>query len=669
MKNKIIYITILLLSTIGIESYSQERLVKGKVVNDFDEPLEFVTIIKDGAEVSHTDEDGNFTIKLLPNTDLTFFKLGYDTLRVNTAMKQLLRITLNVPVLQLDEAVFTAEKAKQGVSLKVHPTAIEVRANYLIVKTKFEIPWRIFNKGTRLLVQPSIKDVITKQMVYMKPIVVDGSDYASIQNRLSGFNYDKTPIYPYVNNRNISKKNNIISYKDSVQFITNSNNYLCYINLSIENPNKELYRDSIMIARGTVNPLRFFEYNFKPFEIDESPYIPEPDMNLFEDKGSMSIQFRLNSAQIDEHDPESLLSISSIIKKLNNLENDTLATLKRIQINGVASPEGNYAVNSRLSNARSKFILKKVSSEIDPEYLKYIEVKHTARIALWEELIPLMEADNSPYLKDFQSLLKKYPDTDYRFVRAVQSKPYYYKVLRKTYLPQLRRTDYQIEYTKFRTMTVDEVKQARIKFQKDSLEEISRYNYYQLLEEKNDESLLKESLEHYPKFLLAAIRLSKIQFDKNQYDTTTFNPFVNPKLDDKILYNHTITCLNNFSLDKALYAFDYIKEKSSFPYMNAIMNVLKGDYDAAYPYMEKIGGFNKVLVLLAMNKNKDALSEIKKIDKGDNAKILYVLAICENRLGKLNNALSAIRQALELDPSLREVLKVDADLSDLINII
>lgn len=675
MKRVCIYIILsLLLSLLSVEGFSQKRLVKGKVLNDLDEPLEYVTVLENGYEVARSDEDGNFTVMLLPNTDLVFFKYGYDTLHVNTAMKQLLRITMPVPVVEIDEAVLVAQKVKQGASLKVHPTAIEVRSNYLIVKTKFEVPWRIFNKNTRLLVQPGIKDVISKQMVYMKPLVVDGSNYACLQDRLSGFNYESTPVYPYVKNKDITKRDNIVSYKDSIRFITNSNNYLCYIVLSIENSNRELFKDSIVIARGTVNPLRFFEYNLEAKIIDDSKYIPEPDMNLFEDRGSLSVQFRINSAQINEKDPESLLSIKKIVDKLNVLEKDTLSTLKRIQIDGVASPEGNLKTNSKLAAARSKFILEKVSSEINPEYLKYIDVKYTSRVAKWEEILPLMESDNSPYLEDFVSLLNKYPERDYRFVRALKSRKYYRSVMVNNYLPRLRRTDYQIEYTKFRTMTLAEVKTTRTKYQKDSLEDISRYNYYQLLEEPlNDtiskESLLKESLEHYPKFLLAAIRLSKIQFARHDYDTSVFQSFVNPDLEDAILYNQTLAFLNKFSLEKAVQTFEFVKQKENYQYLTAIIDVLTGDYAAAYPYLDMMGPFNQVLIYLAMNKNKEALELIKQIDKGDNARILYVLAICENRLGNLNNALNALRQAVELDPSLREVLKVDADLLDLINIL
>lgn len=45
MKRVCIYIILsLLLSLLSVEGFSQKRLVKGKVLNDLDEPLEYVTV-------------------------------------------------------------------------------------------------------------------------------------------------------------------------------------------------------------------------------------------------------------------------------------------------------------------------------------------------------------------------------------------------------------------------------------------------------------------------------------------------------------------------------------------------------------------------------------------------------------------------------------------------
>ena len=70
-------------------------------------------------------------------------------------------------------------------------------------------------------------------------------------------------------------------------------------------------------------------------------------------------------------------------------------------------------------------------------------------------------------------------------------------------------------------------------------------------------------------------------------------------------------------------------------------------------------------MLLAMKKNEEAWQKISSMNI-TTAREYYVKAIAANRLEKVGDAIMCIEKALELDPSLLEVARVDGDIIDLL---
>ncbi|MFR9578891.1 MAG: hypothetical protein SNG45_08610, partial [Rikenellaceae bacterium] len=98
-----------------------------------------------------------------------------------------------------------------------------------------------------------------------------------------------------------------------------------------------------------------------------------------------------------------------------------------------------------------------------------------------------------------------------------------------------------------------------------------------------------------------------------------------------------------------------------------------GDYDDAYEYFSQFGGLNEVLILLSMKENEQArekMSELMKdYDNGSNAKCHYIAAVCANRMDDLSMATMHLGIALQIDPSLEEMAKIDADVIDIYELI
>ncbi|EJX09905.1 hypothetical protein EVA_01986 [gut metagenome] len=70
-------------------------------------------------------------------------------------------------------------------------------------------------------------------------------------------------------------------------------------------------------------------------------------------------------------------------------------------------------------------------------------------------------------------------------------------------------------------------------------------------------------------------------------------------------------------------------------------------------------------MLLAMKRNEEAWQQLQHMPI-KTAKEYYVKAIAANRLENINEAMIYINKALELDPTLIEIARVDGDIIDLL---
>lgn len=73
---------------------------------------------------------------------------------------------------------------------------------------------------------------------------------------------------------------------------------------------------------------------------------------------------------------------------------------------------------------------------------------------------------------------------------------------------------------------------------------------------------------------------------------------------------------------------------------------------------------NEVLLLLAIKDNDTAWEKAQKLD--ESAIEEYVKAVAANRVDNYVYATVHLKNALRLDPSLRDVARVDGDLTDII---
>ena len=182
--------------------------------------------------------------------------------------------------------------------------------------------------------------------------------------------------------------------------------------------------------------------------------------------------------------------------------------------------------------------------------------------------------------------------------------------------------------------------------------------------DEEKETIYKQALEVYPKFMLAANNLSALYINQGRPDDSILESFISKDAPEEVLTNQVVALLSNWKYEKADSVVSLIPDGVSSEYLKSVTRALNGNYEEALATFGQEGGINEVVLLLALKRNDEAWEKAQNLP--ETARSEYVKAIAANRLDKVMDAINHIEKAFELDPSLRDVAKVDADVMDLL---
>lgn len=649
----------------GTDVYAQRIRIQGHVTDRQGKSIPNVNIMnpETNERIEISDEDGRYSVLAEKNGALKYTCVGYEDKTVKIAGKQIVDVVLKDAVIELGE-VTVVSKIKNKVVPE--PTDIEIKGNYFHLKTRVPVPKEMFSSHRRLILQPSIYDVTLKKRLLMRPIVFDGENYNTTQERMYDYDLDQDPLHEYIQVKNTSsRKSDIIAYHDSLYIEYLKHDYRADVHLAMENYRTIIYRDSFSIAQGTVNPLRFLEYKFSAFDLTDERFIPKPVMQLRDTKGEVNLTFIVGKADIDDKNPQNQIDLDRLNKELHGIEMNPDASLKSFHIVGVASPDGAYESNLRLAKQRTEKALERILSQLDPETRKYLEVKSDATVASWKEVAELMKKDTlQKTAEEVEMLIQQYEKNSLQLQRALKAKPYYAQIS-STYLPKLRKVQYTYGYSVFRTLTDDEIRQL---YKKDP-KELTRFEYYRMIIMTKDpverEKYCKEALELYDNFTYAANELAVLNIQKDTPDSKILEPFVSKSAPAELLSNQAIALLHEGKYTKADSVLALVPEEAVSGDLKAIVQAMAGYCEDAFDKVAATSPFNEVVMLLAMKRNEEAWDKISQMSISTGREY-YIKAIAANRLEKVGEAIMSIELALSLDPSLLEIARVDGDIIDLL---
>ncbi len=669
--------TLLLVALLALgglsEAAAQNVLrVTGRVISkEKRTPLLGVNVIDNRSDrlLATTDEDGRFAVNIHSDATLRFTMIGAEVVRVKVKGRTKLDVELDEHDVELGEATVVAKRIKDKVSPE--PTTIEIVGNYFHVKTRVRVPNEIFDGDTRLVVQPVLNNVTRHKLILMRPMVYDAREYNRTQRRMYDFDLEGgDPLARYITVRTDSlhekgRHGDIIGYSDSIYVENVKDEFTCDIYMAIEDYNKILYRDTTVIARGTVNPLRFLDYSFGGGFVLDSAYYPTPELQLRDSRGSVNLTFPVGKAHLDTQNPQNAEELAKLRARLQSIASSKDSELRAFSIVGTASPDGRYAANLQLAQRRMNTALEHITSQLDAETRQHMEVSSKARVAEWKEVSAMLRKDSLFAEADaIDHVLANWRDRDAQSSRIARL-PFYRTVLEATYLPRLRRVDYEMNYSVFRHLTIDEIRELYAK----DYQQLSRYEFFALYRAETDTAaqshILRQALEVYPHFQVAASDYQSLLIARGESDPELLRPFAGKKAPAQLNANHAIASIENGRYAAADSVVDYIPVNDDTRLLLAVVGALNGQFSANYETIAATSTRNDVVMLLAMKRNEEALRRCDELPD-DEAMTHYFRATCLNRLEKPVEAYVALKKAFRMDPELEKIARVDGDVNDLI---
>lgn len=657
---------ILLLAVI-LPLSAREINVRGTVTNLDDEPLYRVSIYNAVTNklVGVTNEDGKYLVKIDSEATLLFSSLGYDEKQVAVHGELTVDVVLEPSAVALQEVVVSAKRITDNVVPE--PTDIEVKGNYFHIKTRVKIPKELFSTDARMIIQPGIYNVTRGKMIFLSPLVFDGQEYAITQERMYDYDVKQDPLAQYVKIKaSSSRKDDLVGYNDSTYVENPNDDFRCDMMVAMENYNRVLYRDTFVIARGVVNPLRFLEYEIPGSAVKNESFFPQPEMQLRDTKGDVNLTFPVNKSQLNLNDGNNREEMNRLIARLRAVENDPNARLKSFSIAGTASPEGNYAKNEQLAQQRMSSAMELVLQELNESTRRQLEIGTKASVETWDRVVALLRADGKSQEADaIQAVIDKYPDDPNRQSRGVVALPFYRPLITEQYLPQLRRVSYELLFSQYRYLTDDEIKELY----RENSGDLTRNEFwrlYNMADSKAErEAICRRALEVYPKFLVAATDLAAMLIEQGKPDAELLVPYLGMKeIPDETRLNQVIAWLSVGKFVQADSLAAELPDTGAYHKAKVYSAALNGRYEEVIQEISSESPFNEVLMLLAIKANDQAWEKAKLL--GNSARENYIKAVAANRVDEVVLALSYLESAFKKDPSLRDIASIDGDVLDLL---
>ena len=647
--------------------WARDINVRGTVTNIEDEPLYRVSIYNATTNklVGATNEDGKYLVKIDSEGELIFSSLGYEEKRVAVRGELTIDVELEPSAVALNEVVVSAKRIVDKVVPE--PTDIEVKGNYFHVKTRVKIPRELFTTDARMIIQPGIYNVSRGQMIFLEPVVFDGKEYAITQERMYDYDTRQDPLSRYVQVKSTSsRKDDWVGYNDSTYVENPNDDFRCDMMVAMENYNRVLYRDTFVIARGVVNPLRFLVYDIPGSAVKNERFFPQPEMQLRDTRGDVNLTFRINQSGLNLDDGDNREEMQRLVARLREVENDPNARLKSFSISGTASPDGSYEKNMKLAGQRMSSAMDWVLKELNESTRRQLDISTDASVEPWSRVAELLRADGKNQEADaIQAIIDQYPDNPNRQWRKVVSLPFYRPLITGTYLPQLRRVSYELLFSQYRYLTDEEIKSL---YQTNS-SELTRNEFWRLYNLAGSaderEAICRRALEVYPKFLVAATDLSAILIEKGKPDAELLVSYLSlPELPDETRLNQVVAWMATGKFGKADSLAADLPDTGVYHKARVYAAALNGRYDEVIQEVSADSPFNEVLMLLAIKANDRAWEKAKLL--GNSARECYIKAVAANRVDEVVLALSYLESAFKKDPSLRDIASIDGDVLDLL---
>lgn len=315
--------------------------------------------------------------------------------------------------------------------------------------------------------------------------------------------------------------------------------YFCKANIWIEDYLGTYYHDTLDIFNtGRVSrPFQFLEYSFEQMEVDRERYKRIPKKEKVATPKNMKLSFLVNKAELDRRDPATMAALDSLKDELRLICEDSYSDLKELHFKGYSSPDGPYAKNVSLSDARTRTVFNEIFYGLPRWAQERVHHTDSGFVATWADVADLMFADSlKTEAAAVRAIVEKYPGNMDQQGAQMRGLPFY-KSKVSPYLDQLRSVKCEHITEVFRELEPEEILQ---KYMEDAAfrngkKFMTLNEYWHLFElvkdEKELEKLYIRAKRHAwnterREWALPNNKLAVMYLKRKQVDTTLLAPFI-----------------------------------------------------------------------------------------------------------------------------------------------
>jgi hypothetical protein len=460
------------------------------------------------------------------------------------------------------------------------------------------------------------------------------------------------------NNRVVNYKNGgTFTFKDAFKYQPEMATSELYVTFSASKNGKSIEIASVKIADGVLSTAELYSETAKGANT-----VPSQDafQRIIKQAQNANIMFVIQQANVRSSETNSD-AVKALKESMVNYAADTKNyAIENVQVSAYASPDGGVKLNDRLASQREANAAKYIGNEIKKAKIETeVESNYTAQD--WEGFKELVSNSNLQDKDLILRVLSMYDDPERREAE-IKNLSAVYKDLAADILPQLRRARLTLNY-QIIGRSDNEIRAA---FKSDpkslSIEELL-YAATLTSDKAEKKNIYNTVTTNFPNDYRAFNNLGEIAFNDGDLATAESNFRKALQLNSSAPDANTnmgLLCLaQNKAADAATY---FAKGGDSKANQEALGNmyIAQGQYERA---LSALRGSNTNAEALAMIMVKDyagakrVLGAVKNAD----ANTAYLLAVAAARTNDAAAVTQNLRNALALDPSIREKIKNDIE--------
>ena len=516
-----------------------------------------------------------------------------------------------------------------GKQIYVSPSAAVVTPdsmNQVNVDAEILVPGKAFTKRSRLIILPQVlkKDTLLAEGT---PIVLDAPVFSKKNERrilLDGYRDSLAGVSQKVDNR----ETHTLAYKESLQLNVASANGARVVGVVTTDGCGECSAVDTLLLASVSDPVSLVDVKQLKLDWIEPEFVIRP--KIVEGKGEAHLQFAMNKYDINMKLGRNETEMNGMLGALEKILADSLATLNKVEIYGMASADGSFAFNTTLARNRASsaktWLLSRLGEDIK------VPFSIGSRPEGWMPVLNAMTVDGHPDSLKVKEIIERYKDqenddTAERYIRRLSC----WSDIRARYLQSDRKVEYVYTYT-LKSFTTDAELLAMYDKRPDAFNEEELLRVSTLKQTPAEKKHVYETILHYfPQSQVAANNLAVLLLREGKTEEAETVLDRQKEYSPEMLNTKAAIYIYRDEYEKAVELLSTQIDLPQARYNLALIRARERKLDEAYSLIEGYNDVNAAIIALSVNRNDEA-DEIMKSCEERTPLAAYVRALVAARL-------------------------------------